>query len=190
MQPLRMFLLFWCFLGATWRLNSRRRCTRFNSGLPQGWVDPEKQLYAMVPKMLSVLWSCVKKISLSWHWMVTILIRGISRWQTVLGKVGHNTYKLRLLDVSCMQPLKTCYAQEWGVWLKNHPEFLPDWLGKLTWNRPQQLLVQTGSGKQACCPANVKYDKKNAWSWENLSATLRVVCLTTLCQNCRRTAFH
>jgi hypothetical protein len=80
MPPLRMFLLFWCFLGATWRLNSGWRCTRFSSGLSQGWMDPEKQLYAMVPKILSVLWSCVKKMSLSWHWMVTILIRGISRW--------------------------------------------------------------------------------------------------------------
>jgi len=25
----------------------------------------------------------------------------------------------------------------------------------LTWNRPQQLLLQTGSGKQACFPATV-----------------------------------
>jgi hypothetical protein len=26
------------------------------------------------------LWSRQNKIPLSWHWMVTILIRGISRW--------------------------------------------------------------------------------------------------------------
>jgi hypothetical protein len=30
-------------------------------------------------------------------------------------------------------------------------------LVKLTLNRPQQLFLQTGSGKQACSPANVAY---------------------------------
>jgi len=50
----------------------------------------------------------------------------------VLGKMGHGTYELRLLDVSFMLPLQTCYAQEIEIWLKNHPELLLDWLGKLT----------------------------------------------------------
>jgi hypothetical protein len=74
----------------------------------------------------------------------------------------HSTLKLQLLDVSFLQPLKTYYAQEIEIWLKNHPELfhtikLLDWLGKLTRNLPQQPLLQTGSGKQACFSVAVTY---------------------------------
>ena len=33
----------------------------------------------------------------------------------------HSTHKLQPLDVSFLQPLKTYYAQEIEIWLKNHP---------------------------------------------------------------------
>jgi hypothetical protein len=50
----------------------------------------------------------------------------------------HSTPKLQPLGVFFMQPLKTYYAQELEIWLKNHPKELLhtikllDWLGKLT----------------------------------------------------------
>ena len=50
----------------------------------------------------------------------------------------HSTHKLQPMGVSFMQPLKTYYAQEIEIWLKNHPKELLntikllDWLGKLT----------------------------------------------------------
>jgi len=49
----------------------------------------------------------------------------------------HSTHKLQPLDISFLQPLKSYYAEEMGIWLKNHPELsqtieLLDWLGKLT----------------------------------------------------------
>jgi len=57
-----------------------------------------------------------------------------------------------------MQPLKT---QKFG-WKPIQTELLHtikllNSLGKLTWNRSQQLLLQTRSGKQACLPATVTY---------------------------------
>ena len=75
----------------------------------------------------------------------------------------HSILKLKPLELSFMQPLKSYYwAQEIDILLKNHPELLHtiellNWLRKLSWNRPRQLLLQTVSGKQACFPETVTY---------------------------------
>ena len=49
---------------------------------------------------------------------------------------AHNVF-LPPHSTNKLQPLKTYYAQEIGIWLKNHSELLNtikllDWLGKLT----------------------------------------------------------
>jgi len=72
----------------------------------------------------------------------------------------HSTHKLQPQDVSFLQLLRTLRTRDRNLAVKpsKHSWYtlhLLAWLGKLTWNRPQQLLLQTGSGKQACLPATV-----------------------------------
>ena len=50
------------------------------------------------------------------------------------------------------------------------------WLENFNYTRPQRVLLQKGSGGQACFPANVIYLTKKT-SWKNLSPKSPVVCL-------------
>ena len=120
---------------------------------------------------MSVLWSLLKKIQLPWHWMVTIHIWGMSRWETVLGKTGCTLFAFpRRTFINC----NLCDFPSCSLWRHTtqrrykfgwktiqtellHTIKLLNWLGKLTWNRPQQLSLQTDSGKQTSFPATVTY---------------------------------
>jgi hypothetical protein len=72
---------------------------------------------------------------------------------------------------------------------------IADWLGQFTWKRPQQPLLQTGSGRQAClfvCVPAAVTCLMNVNFWNNLSVIPRVVRWTpcAMYRHFRRTLCH
>jgi hypothetical protein len=186
-----MFLLFWYLLGATCRLNSWAAVIRFNRSLSQGWMDPEwfRHFVSFV------------KPSKKYHVILTLdghypHSRNIEVIDYVRENRVHIVCLLRISLMNCnLFNFSTCsvfrhitYRRQKFGWTTIQTELLHiiellEWLGKLTWNRPQQSLLQTVSGKLA-------FDKHDSGRISAQHHELFAWKPCSIYRHCRRTAYR
>ena len=118
-------------------------------------------------------------------------------WVHIVCLPPHSTHKLKLPDFSCLQPLKTYYAQEIEIWLKNHPN-------RVVTHYQITGTVEKAYLKSATAAIAVKVFKKTGLflcklhiydkhDWGRISAQHHQLFAWQLCavyRNCRRTAYH